>query len=227
MPQIAPAIIGKATKKQDVNLNAMYQLPYDYGNSFYSYTYGMTHNIVLNSYADFEPGSNQYKWLVNDLNSINRDITPWVAVVVHCPIYNTFSLHQRDPPPVAMKKYLEPLFVKHRVNFVLSGHLHAYMRTKNVVNNAYTPTGPIHIILGNGGKRAKIVPFRNEIPEEWVAIRDHTTYGYGTIEYLNATMALYEWIQTGHNSPEDHGENFLNVPKNIRDLVYIENQNYL
>jgi len=101
------------------------------------------------------------------------------------------------------------------------------MRTKNVVNNAYTPTGPIHIILGNGGKRAKIVPFRNEIPEEWVAIRDHTTYGYGTIEYLNATMALYEWIQTGHNSPEDHGENFLNVPKNIRDLVYIENQNYL
>lgn len=81
MPQVEKAIIGKVTKKQDVDLNKMYQLPYDFGNSFYSYSNGMTHNIVLNAFADFEPGSNQYNWLVQDLK-VNRSIYPWVLVLV-------------------------------------------------------------------------------------------------------------------------------------------------
>ena len=48
MPQVAPATIGKVTKSQDIDLNHMYQLPYDYGNSFYSFTLEPCYNFVLN-----------------------------------------------------------------------------------------------------------------------------------------------------------------------------------
>ncbi len=82
MPQIQKARIGKVTKKQDIDLNRMYRLPYDFGNSFYSYSNGMAHYIVLNSFADFEAGSNQYVWLEKELLQVDRDIHPWVIVLV-------------------------------------------------------------------------------------------------------------------------------------------------
>jgi len=226
MPRIQKAIIGKVTKPQDIDLNKMYRLPYDYGNSFYSYTTGMLHNIVLNSFADFEPESNQYRWLLTELESIDRHQIPWVMISVHCPIYNTFSTHRHDPQPLQMKKYLEPLFVKYHVNFVLSGHMHAYSRSKNVANDSLTSTGPMHIVLGNGGRQLN-APFQSEIPEEWVALRDHTTYGFGTIQVLNKTSALYEWVQSGRTNAASPGMNFDDAPENMTDLVYVENQYFV
>lgn len=225
MPRIQKAIIGRVTKPQDIDLNRMYRLPYDHGNSYYSYNSGMVHNIVLNSFANFEPGSNQYTWLARELASVNRRLFPWLMVSVHCPIYNTFSKHRHDPQPIAMKKYLEPLFVQYRVNFVVSGHIHAYFRSKNVAYDKPTPTGPIHIVLGNGGREAN-APFYNEVAEDWVAVRDNTTYGYGTIKFLNRTTALYEWIQTGSNYL-DGGTKSRNEAFNLTDIVSVQNQYYL
>jgi len=227
MPQIKSPEIGKAVFKNDFDLNKMYQLKYDYGNSFYAFTYGPSHNIVLNAFADFEPGSNQYNWLLEELsNNVDRNVTPWLTVTVHCPMYSTFSKHHDDPQLVNLKIYLEPLFVKFKVNFIFSGHVHAYQRTKTVQYNKVSKKGPIHIILGNGGRQAN-APFLNSDAEEWVAVRDHTTYGYGTIEFFNASIARYEWVQTGHNGPEDSGNNFLDVPKNVSDVVFVTNQYYI
>ena len=173
MPQLAPAVIGRVSKPRDIDLNLMYQLPYDYGNSYYSFVHGSSYNIVLNSFADFEPGSRQYTWLVDELNrKVNRSVTPWVTIMIHCPLYNTFSFHQGDPQPINARRYLEPLFVQHRVNFVLSGHLHAYMRSKPVIDGAVDRRGPVHIIIGMSGRQAN-APYMNADPEEWVAVRDH------------------------------------------------------
>jgi len=36
------------------------------------------HNIMLSPYIDYTVGSEQYTWLVNDLQGINRTTTPWV-----------------------------------------------------------------------------------------------------------------------------------------------------
>ena len=125
-----------------------------------------------------------------------------------------------------MKKFLEPLFIEHNVNFVISGHLHAYSRSFPVANDKLNPKGPIHIVLGNGGRQAN-APFNNDIPEEWVAKRDHTTYGYGTIDFISPRRASYEWVQTGHNGVDDKGNNFLEIPENLTDIVYVDNQYYL
>ena len=224
MPQIAPAIRGKVSKKDDFDLNKMYQLPYEFGNSFYSYQYGPSYNIVLNSFANFEPGSIQYKWLINELKQkIDRRVTPWLTVTTHCPMYNTFSKHQGDPQPINLKRYIEPLMVRFRVNFVLSGHIHAYMRTKPVVNGTVTASGPIHIILGNGGRQVN-APYQQNDAEVWVARRDHTTYGYGVIDFLNATVARYQWVHTGHNEQGDEG----NKPSTaLSDSFLIFNQYFL
>jgi len=92
--------------------------------------------------------------------------------MIHCPIYNTFSFHQGDPQPINERRYLEPLFVQHRVNFILSGHLHAYMRSKPVINGTLDNRGPVHIIIGMSGRQAN-APYKNADPEEWVAVRDH------------------------------------------------------
>jgi len=218
MPQLGKAQIGRATMKSDFDLNKMYKLQYDYGNSYYSFSYGPSHNIVLNAFADFTPSSRQYKWLVSELRDINRGSSPWLTITVHCPMYNTFLQHSNDPQPVNLKLFLEPLFVKYKVNFIFSGHLHAYMRTKQVAFDVVTEGGPIHLIVGDSGRQAN-APFLKDEPEEWVHIRDHRTYGWSSIEFLNATTAKYEWVQTGHNKESE-------TPNNVSDVAFIYNQYY-
>lgn len=212
-----------------------YPLPYDYGNAFYSFKYGPTHNIMLNSFGNFKPGSDQYEWFVKELKAVDRDVTPWLTVTIHCPLYNTFAWHRRDKQSTLARKYLEELFYKYNVNFVLSGHLHAYMRTKPIYNNRSDKKGPIHVMLGNGGRQAN-TPYFHEEPEEWIAVRDHTTYGYGTLEFVNKTHARYEWVQTDANDISTlkvevaYGENGLPLKakeQGIKDKVFVKNQLYL
>ena len=230
MPQIKP-MVGGYYEKSISNERIVYPIPYDYGNAFYGFKYGPSHHIMLNSFTDFTPGSSQYEWLVKELGEVNRNATPWLLVSIHCPMYNTFKWHRHDEQSLLALKYLEPLFVEHRVNFVLSGHLHAYMRTNPVSKGRTDPKGPIHVILGNGGRQAN-TPYHMETPEEWVAVRDHTTYGYGTIELLNATHARYEWVQTDYNKVSTfkaqvrEDEVGRAKDRGIIDQVYIKNQLY-
>ena len=105
------------------------------------------------------------------------------------------------------------------------------MRTNPVSKGRTDPKGPIHVILGNGGRQAN-TPYHMETPEEWVAVRDHTTYGYGTIELLNATHARYEWVQTDYNKVSTfkaqvrEDEVGRAKDRGIIDQVYIKNQLY-
>ena len=116
---------------------------------------------------------------MKELRQIDRDLTPWVVVFSHCPIYNTFTKHRYDVQLVMMKKILEPLIVESKVNFFVSGHLHAYMRTLNVIHNKPNAAGPMHIIVGNGGRQANS-PYYSDIAEDWVAVRHPITYGFST-----------------------------------------------
>ena len=234
MPQIRRMVGGSYDHSVDME-DVPYPLPYDFGNAFYSFRLGLAHHIVLNSFGDFRPGSVQYEWLVHELQSnVDRNITPWLTVTTHCPIYNTFKWHRHDPQSLLAQRYLEPLFCEHGVNFVLSGHLHAYQRTHPVNNGTLDQKGPMHIILGNGGRQAN-TPYYRRKPESWVAVRDHTTYGYGTLDFVNATHARYEWIQTDVNDVSTQKvrleEGGANVDKakhrGIRDKIFVRNQLYL
>jgi hypothetical protein len=199
MPQVKPAQLGLYDGPIDARMkmdHIDYPLPYEYGNSYYAFRYGASHHIVLNSYASIEPGSEQHNWFVQELNSVDRTITPWLFVMYHCPVYNTFTPHQGDPQRFAAIDHIEPLLVEHKVNMVWNGHVHAYLRTKNVAFGKVQKNGPVHIVVGAGG-RAAASEFVNEEPEEWVDVRDASWYGYGIVEICNSTHIRWDWVHTG------------------------------
>ena len=68
---------------------------YHGGNSYYMYRHGLATIIVLNSYVDTRPGSKQYQWFHQTLkgNNFNRNVTPWLIVVFHCPFHTTYIGH--------------------------------------------------------------------------------------------------------------------------------------
>lgn len=191
----------------------------------YSFTFGPSKHIVLSSYSSFLPGSLQYEWLSSELKSVDRQVTPWLIVMLHCPIYTTFHDHSREIFMTEARVHLEPVFVQHTVNFVLSGHLHSYMRTVPTVDSKPDPRGPIHIIQGNGGRQANEPYINPTEPEEFVKVRDHSMYGYGTLELCNKTHAQWKWVQTGFNTEDEVGLNGRFEPDfGLHDEVWVLNQ---
>jgi len=232
MPRIKPAELGRYNGP-DGRLNMdqpPYPLPYEYGNAYYSFTYGPAKVIMVSSYSSMEPDSIQYNWILDQLQSVKRTVTPWLLVTLHTPIYNTFGLHQKDPQIAAAKKHLEPLFVEYGVNMVFSGHIHAYLRTSNVAMGEVTPKGPMHITVGAGGRKCE-APFKSIEPEPWVEVRDATNFGFGMFRILNQTHAMWNWIHTGQTDDRDFNEVWRSderLPAGPgRDSVDIKNQYFL
>jgi len=203
MPAIKPAEYGPITippKLADDDLNlpyccpSVYQSGYDYGNSFYSFETGMSHIIFLNPYTYTNYTSKQYKWLEIDLLGVNRKVTPWVIVIMHCPWYSSNVDHYGEQQTVEMRTYMEPLFYKFNVNIVFSGHVHAYERTHPVYLNNTDVKAPIYITVGDGGNLEGHARKFYDKPS-WSAFRNGTDYGYGTLEIINLNKAQWKWYR--------------------------------
>jgi Iron/zinc purple acid phosphatase-like protein C len=124
---------------------------------------------------------------------------------------------------------------------VFSGHIHAYLRTEHVAmgqvvdirnNNSGRGGAPMHITVGAGGRQCQ-APFRSAQPEDWVAVRDATAYGYGMLRIHNRTTAEWDWIHTGHaDDGRDYNELYKSPTTHLPagpaiDHVFIQNQYYL
>ena len=229
MPQVQPAIRNIAPNDLFTKGSEFFQpkdfLPYEYGNAYYSYTFGPSKHIVLSSYSNFRPGSTQYKWLVSELESVDRSVTPWLVVMLHCPLYTTFKSHHKEIFITEARKYLEPVFVEHTVNFVISGHIHSYMRSVPTINDKPDARGPIYIIQGNGGRQVNVPYLNTTTSEEWVKVRDHAMFGYGTLELFNETHAAWKWVKTGFNAEGEGSERGNFQPDfGVSDEVWVMNQ---
>jgi len=229
MPQIRPPIRELASLKLFSRSGQPKDfLPYEYGNAYYSFTLGPSKHIVLSSYSSFRSGSLQYDWLLSELKSVDRSVTPWLIVMLHCPLYTTFQTHHKELFTTEAQAILEPLFVENTVNIVFAGHIHAYMRTHPMAFSRRDPRGPIHIIQGNGGRQAND-RYKSDAAEEWVDVRDRSIFGYGTLELFNNTHAMWKWVKTGFNAEGDedfHGLSF-DADLNVHDMIWIRNQLYV
>lgn len=123
MPAVKPAEYGDVTMPSDYCTPSVFQMEYNYGNSFFSFDVGSAHIVFLNPYTTSDPSSAQYNWLVNDLKSVDRAVTPWVISVMHCPWYNSNTAHYGEWQTVTMRQYLEPVFYEYHVNMVFAGVL--------------------------------------------------------------------------------------------------------
>jgi len=199
MPQIQPAVLGHACAERDsAPPNYRYQGVYDYGNSFYAVTIGPSKFIFLNTYSDSSKGSLQYNWLLNELSHVDRSATPWLFVVAHGTFYETFRKHKDETPQRTMRRAMEPLFKKYRVNAFFCGHDHLYARTHTVYDGKVIRDGhaPMYVTVGNGGIGRQHDSLPHEEP--WLAAWDWWSYGFGVLTLVNSTHA--HWETKFHNS---------------------------
>lgn len=118
---------------------------------FYSLDAGPVHIIGLSSYSPFIKYSHQWYWLLDDLCAINRQVTPWVLVFLHVPLYNSNIGHYREGE--AMRTELEDFLHEAGVDLVVAGHVHAYERSFPVhrMRTLADGCGAIHVTVGDGG----------------------------------------------------------------------------
>ena len=218
---------------------------YDYGNAYYSYRHGLVHTIMLNSYTSLLDGSLQRTWLTEiALPNVDRSITPWLIIVFHTPLYTTFKSHINEINPTLMKDSgIRQLFQRYKVNLVISGHDHAYMRTKPLNPNgsvAESKAGPIFWTLGAGGNREGHSEYINPIQQEdWVDKRDDDEFGFGLFFAQNYTHAHLQWMRDDDNNNnattdvdnEYDNNNSIGGPTStssvvVRDSLWIENYYY-
>ena len=101
---------------------------------YYSYEWGNSKFICLDSNIPYTQGTDQYSWLEDELKCNNKK---WVFVFFHHPpwtnawskdYYIPFTEYFRYKGNKDMRTSLVPLFEQYKVDFVLNGHSHCYQR---------------------------------------------------------------------------------------------------
>jgi predicted phosphodiesterase len=102
------------------------------GERYYSFRKKNIRFIVLDSNYIDPP---QLEWLEKELRGAGQD---WTILLFHHPLYSSGDRHGSN---LALRKVLEPLFVKYGVDVVFSGHDHFYERIKPQHGIYYFVTG--------------------------------------------------------------------------------------
>lgn len=109
------------------------------GQEYYRFKKGNASFYALNSnYMD----KKQMEWLDEKLAT---DTSEWKIAYFHHPPYSSGGKHGSD---TKLREVVEPLFLKHGVNVVFTGHEHFYERIK-------PQKGIYYFISGSGGKLRK------------------------------------------------------------------------
>lgn len=145
-----------------------YILPRSYPNQtnfFFSFDYGQVHFVHFSSEHPYSAGSQQYRFLENDLkNARNNPSIEWIVVGVHRTFYS--SNQEGYSPERELNKHLEDMMYRYKVDIVQTGHLHNYERTYPVhkgkalmkgVNHTHyiNPQAPVYMTQGTAGALIK------------------------------------------------------------------------
>ncbi|CAN0846970.1 Probable purple acid phosphatase 20, partial [Linum grandiflorum] len=165
--------------------NARWRMPFEESGStsnlYYSFDVAGAHVVMLGSYTDFGPFSDQYKWLQSDLAKVDRSKTPWLLVIIHAPWYSTNTAHQGEAQSVDMKQYMETVLYNARVDAVFAGHVHAYERFGRVYKEKKDDCGPIYITIGDGGNHEGLATDYMD-PQPEISIFREASFGHGELE---------------------------------------------
>ncbi|KAK1270259.1 Purple acid phosphatase 2 [Acorus gramineus] len=184
-----------------------YRVPYKASQStsplWYSVKRASAYIIALSSYSAYGKYTPQYQWLQNELPKVNRTETPWLIVLVHSPLYNSYNYHYMEGE--TMRVQFESWFVEYKVDLVLSGHVHAYERSERVSNIAYNitnndatpipdPSAPVYITIGDGGNIEGLATNFTEPQPSYSAYRE-ASFGHAILDIKNRTHAYYAWYR--------------------------------
>jgi 3',5'-cyclic AMP phosphodiesterase CpdA len=120
----------------------VFMMPENGGNEgherWYSFDWGPIHFVALDTEV---MSQTQAEWLDRDLGSTEL---PWTIVFAHRPPYSSGS-HGED---MAMRGMFGPIFDRHDVPLVLTGHDHHYERTDAIQGTTY-------FVSGGGGSSSR------------------------------------------------------------------------
>jgi len=118
---------------------------------FYSFRYGNAEFLAIDDeVTSFAPRSPQYRWIDATLR---RSRACWKIPYLHHPVHAEYV----NPSAADMRKlrhvrrWLAPLFERHGVKLVLTGHEHNYVRSRALA-------GVTYVITGGGGAALEPLP---------------------------------------------------------------------
>ena len=169
---------------------------------WYSRNLPGVHMIFMSSEHPYDSSSAQFSWLENDFSTIDREITPFVIVYSHKPMYSSNSYHGSE---FELRESLESLFITNQVDIVIAGHDHFYERTHPVKAEVVQAAGeaPVHLVIGVGGRDA--YEELDEPQPEWSAYRENNTYGWTRLVYDGEAQTL---DLTHHRTDGTIGDSF-------------------
>ena len=170
---------------------------------FYSFNYGTSHIIVLDTNDANEDGlgAKQLEWLKADLAANNSKYT---FVMMHKSMYSSGS-HTMDTEIAAMRKQLVPIFYDYGVDVVFAGHDHTYATTYRLGKDG-KPTddlqGVIYMTLGTCG--TKFYEFKaNDVTTDLQDSRnsikatlDSQTFAYIKVSKDIINISGYQYVKT-------------------------------
>ncbi|KAI3894479.1 hypothetical protein MKX03_013810 [Papaver bracteatum] len=187
------------------NFKHRYTTPFQASKSseplWYAIRRASAHIIVLSSYSPFVKYTPQWWWLQEELTRVDREKTPWLIILMHVPLYNSNEAHFMEGE--SMRVAFESWFVQYRVDFIFSGHVHAYERSYRISNINYNvsagdpypvpdKSAPVYLTVGDGGNQEGLASRYRDPQPEYSAFRE-ASYGHATLEIKNRTHALYHW----------------------------------
>ena len=153
---------------------------------WYGFERGPAKFIFLDSYGGLKPDSDQYKWLVDELENCS---SAWKVITIHTPFFSS-GPHGKlgtdgEPAEVEiadLRSHILPLVEKHGVDVVFQGHDHLYERSKK--GDAYFVT-----VGGGGGPlyQAEQNPVQNPYSQVLI-VRLHYGIVEATLEQLHLTV---------------------------------------
>jgi len=173
---------------------------------WFSYDFGPLHFVALSTEHDFSPSSPQLAWLEADLAAVDRATTPFVVACLHRPVLSASVLEWADHSPGAkLSASFEPVFKRHGVDVVLSGHIHSYEYTYPVFNGTKLgdyapgttvptfadPAAPVYVCAGTAGALPENTWF--DPAPAWSARRMLGNFGYGRIS-VTSTAFQYDYV---------------------------------
>ncbi|KAJ4823874.1 prolyl aminopeptidase [Turnera subulata] len=133
----------------------------------------------------------QYKWLEKELPKVNRTETPWLIVLMHCPMYHSYEHHYMEGE--TMRVIYEEWFVKYKVDVERVSNI-AY----NIVNGLCTPikdqSAPVYITIGDGGNLEGLLTSMIEPQPSYSAYRE-ASFGHGILDICFLHLASQSgWV---------------------------------
>lgn len=137
----------------------------------FAWTAGNARFIALDPNAFFPTGipkeSAAYCWLIDEMNGAAWKQATWRFLFIHQPPFaQGWPGYQGDLP---IREMLEPLYEKHGIDFVVSGHAHDYER----LTREYGEQKVHFVIVGGAGGGLEVGPMSDEPKMDRVIRRHH------------------------------------------------------